>query len=157
VPAALLVAEDPAPISWASPVCAVQLNLLAALARPDAKVRDHESEATRHIGARPDRDAATIRYFLHWPCRTLAETSRHPPDSLHRVPSLANWKCSRSSPSPLSLDGKLPAQSQVVLPILQPQLRPLRVRQELTMRYFLHWSLRIVAPARFSKSELLGS
>ena len=34
---------------------------------------------------------------------------------------------------------------------------PLRVRQELTMRHFLHWSLRIVAPARFSKSELLGS
>jgi hypothetical protein len=60
-----LVAEDPAPISWASPVCVVQLNLLAALARPDAKVRDQESEATRHTEARPDRDAATMRYFLH--------------------------------------------------------------------------------------------
>jgi hypothetical protein len=35
------------------------------LARPDAKVRDQESEATRHTGARPDCDAATIRYFLH--------------------------------------------------------------------------------------------
>jgi hypothetical protein len=66
------VAKDPGPISWASPVCAVQLNLLAALARPDAKVRDQESEATRHTGARPDRDAATMRYFLHWPCRTLS-------------------------------------------------------------------------------------
>ena len=53
-------------------VCAVQPNLLAALARPDAKVRDQESEATRHTGARPDRDAATMRYFLHWPCRTLS-------------------------------------------------------------------------------------
>ena len=48
-----------------APVCAVQLNLLAALARPDAKVRDQESEAIRHTGARPDRDAATMRYFLH--------------------------------------------------------------------------------------------
>jgi hypothetical protein len=43
-----------------------------ALTRPDAKFRDQESEATRHTGARPDRDAATMRYFLHWPCRTLS-------------------------------------------------------------------------------------
>jgi hypothetical protein len=33
-----------------------------------------------------------------------------------------------------------------VLPILQPQLRPLRARQKLTMRHFLRRSLRIVVP-----------
>jgi hypothetical protein len=65
VPAALLMAEDPTLISWVSPVYAVYLNLLAALARPDAKVRDQESEAIRYTGARPDRDAVTIRYFLY--------------------------------------------------------------------------------------------
>jgi hypothetical protein len=75
--AALLVAKDPAPISGAPPVCAGQLNLLAALARPDAKVRDQESEATRHTGARPDRDAAMMRHFLHWPCRTLSWPRPH--------------------------------------------------------------------------------
>ena len=42
-----------------------------------------------------------------------------------------------------------------MLSVLQPQLH--RVRQELMTRHFLYWSLRIVAPARFSKSELLGS
>jgi hypothetical protein len=65
VPAALLVAEDLALISWVSPMYVVQLNLLAALVRPDAKVRDQESEAIRYTGARLDRDAATVRYFLH--------------------------------------------------------------------------------------------
>jgi|ERR1700722_3752488 len=60
-----------------APVCAVQLNLLAALARPDAKVRDQESEAIRHTGARPDRDAATMRYFLYWLCRTLSWPRPH--------------------------------------------------------------------------------
>jgi hypothetical protein len=75
--AALLVAEDPGIISWTSPVCAVQLNSLAALARPDAKVRDQESEAIRHIGARPDRDVVTVRYFLYWPCRTLSWPRPH--------------------------------------------------------------------------------
>jgi hypothetical protein len=43
VPAVLLVAEDPASISWALPTCAVRLNFLVALARPDAKVRSRES------------------------------------------------------------------------------------------------------------------
>jgi hypothetical protein len=38
---------------------------LAALIKPNAKVRDQESKVIRHTGARPDRNAATIRYFLY--------------------------------------------------------------------------------------------
>jgi hypothetical protein len=33
----------------------------------------------------------------------------------------------------------------------------IRVGQKLTTQYFLYWSLRIVIPAPFSKSELLKS
>jgi hypothetical protein len=59
------MAEDPALINEVLLVCVIQLNLLAALARPDAKVRDQESEAIRHTEARSDRNAATIKYFLY--------------------------------------------------------------------------------------------
>src|SRR2546421_1513 len=57
--AAFQVAEDPASISGAPSVCAGQLDLLAALTRPNAKVRDQGSEATRYTGARPDRNTTT--------------------------------------------------------------------------------------------------
>jgi hypothetical protein len=57
--------------------CAGKPKLLAALARLNAKVRDQESKATRHTGARPDRDTATMRYFLHWSPRTLSWPRPH--------------------------------------------------------------------------------
>jgi len=55
------------PTSWPPPVCTGQLNLLVALIRPNAKVRDHKAHWDT-----ANRDTTALRQFCHWPCRTFS-------------------------------------------------------------------------------------